>query len=70
MAKGGSGDVLAGMAASFAAQGIPTEKAAAAAVFLPSSGSGSLCKRTHAECHVSSDLIEYLPKAFLAVNMP
>ena len=70
MAKGGSGDVLAGMAASFAAQGIPTEKAAAAAVFLHGLA-GDLCaKELTQSAMLPSDLIEYLPKAFLAVNMP
>lgn len=70
MAKGGSGDVLAGMAASFAAQGIPTEKAAAAAVFLHGLA-GDLCAKALTQsAMLPSDLIEYLPKAFLAVNMP
>ena len=42
MAKGGSGDVLAGMVASFAAQGMPLFESAAAGVFLHGRA-GDLC---------------------------
>lgn len=70
MAKGGSGDVLAGMAASFAAQGLPPERAASAAVFLHGLA-GDLCARELSQtAMLPGDLIEHLPEIFLSVEMP
>ncbi|MCI9273962.1 MAG: NAD(P)H-hydrate dehydratase [Clostridiales bacterium] len=65
MARGGSGDVLAGMIASFAAQGIAPEDAALCGVYLH----GLAGDRCAEECSLTgmlpTDLIERLPKLFL-----
>lgn len=64
MAKGGSGDVLAGMIASFAAQGINPAQAAAGAVFLHGV-SGDRCAKELSKCAMlPTDMIEMLPKVF------
>ena len=68
MAKGGSGDVLAGMTASFAAQGIEPGLAAAGAVYLHGLA-GDRC----AECYsqtamLPTDMIEMLPTLFSEIG--
>lgn len=65
MAKGGSGDVLAGMIASFAAQGIPPFQAAAGAVYLHGLA-GDLCAAQLSQsAMLPTDLIAKLPELFL-----
>ncbi|MCI1964563.1 MAG: NAD(P)H-hydrate dehydratase [Oscillospiraceae bacterium] len=68
MAKGGSGDVLAGMIASFAAQGIDPFRAAAGAVYLHGLA-GDRCARSMSQCAMlPTDLIGELPKLFLKMG--
>lgn len=65
LAKGGSGDVLAGLAAGFLAQGIAPEEAACAAVRIHSiAGSGAAEKYT-SRAMLPSDLEEFFPDAFI-----
>ncbi|MBR4887790.1 MAG: NAD(P)H-hydrate dehydratase [Clostridia bacterium] len=67
MAKGGRGDVLAGLAAAFAAQKMPTEGAAAAAVYLHGLA-GDLCEAELTQYAMQpTDLIAHLPEAFKQV---
>lgn len=64
MAKGGSGDVLAGMIASLAAQGIPPFWAAVCGVYLHGL-SGDRCAARLSQCAMlPSDFIEELPLLF------
>lgn len=61
MAKGGSGDVLAGVIASLLAQGLPAGKAAAYAVWLHgAAGDRAVQARASAASVLPSDLIEHL----------
>lgn len=65
MAKGGSGDVLAGMIASFAAQGIEPFCAAAGAVYLHGLA-GDRCAASFSQtAMLPTDLIGKLPELFL-----
>jgi hydroxyethylthiazole kinase-like uncharacterized protein yjeF len=65
MAKGGSGDVLAGMIASFIAQGIEPARAAAGAVYLHGAA-GDRCAEEYSQCAMlPTDLINKLPELFL-----
>ena len=67
MAKGGSGDVLAGMVTALVGQGIPAEKAAIAAVYLHGLA-GDICADAMGEYSViASDIIEAIPKAVKTV---
>lgn len=64
MAKGGSGDVLAGMTAAFAAQGIPPFGAAVLGVRLHGEA-GDLCRERYGRrAMLPTDLIEALPRVF------
>ena len=64
MATGGSGDVLAGIVAAFAAQGIREEKAAAAAVYIHGL-SGDISKEKLGEASLTAtDIINSLPETF------
>ncbi|QNK40920.1 NAD(P)H-hydrate dehydratase [Caproicibacter fermentans] len=68
MAKGGSGDVLAGMIASFAAQGVDLFSAAAGAVYLHGLA-GDRCAGTLSQCAMlPTDLIGKLPELFLELG--
>ncbi len=68
MAKGGSGDVLAGMIASFIAQKMNPSKAVAAAVYLHGEA-GDRCAEKLSQCAMlPTDLIEILPELFLEVE--
>ncbi len=68
MAKGGSGDVLAGMIGSFLAQGIEPAKAAMAAVYLHGMA-GDRCAAEFSQCAMlPTDLINMLPKLFLEIE--
>ena len=67
MAKGGSGDVLAGMLLSFLGQGLEPLQAAGIAVFLHGR-SGDLCAKELSEYAMTpSDVVEHLPQAFLSL---
>ncbi len=64
MAKGGSGDVLAGMIASFAAQGVPAFEAAVCGAYLHGLA-GDLCAREYGRrAMLPTDLLWALPKVF------
>ena len=63
MAKGGSGDVLAGMILALVGQGFPIKDAVLAAVYIHGL-SGDLCAAEYGEYSVTAgDLISFLPKA-------
>lgn len=64
MAKGGSGDMLAGMVASFTAQGYELFDAACMAVYMHATA-GELCgKETGDHSVLTSDMIRKLPEVF------
>lgn len=68
MAKGGSGDVLAGMIASFAAQGIEPFSAAAGAVYLHGLA-GDRCAQKLSQCAMlPTDMIDTLPELFSQIG--
>lgn len=68
MSKGGSGDVLAGMIASFLAQGISPVDSAVCGVYLHSMA-GMRCKDKYSETSMlPTDLIKELPNIFLNMN--
>ena len=68
MAKGGSGDVLAGMLASFTAQGIPATAAAAVAVYLHGLAGDRCAAQLSQTAMLPTDLIAMLPKLFLEIG--
>lgn len=68
MAKGGSGDVLAGMIASFAAQGIEPGLAAAGAVYLHGLAGDRCAERLSQTAMLPTDLIETLPSLFSEIG--
>lgn len=68
MAKGGSGDVLAGIAASLAAQGMEPFTAAYAAACIHGAA-GDICAEALSEqAMLPTDMIEALPKVFLRLR--
>ncbi len=68
MAKGGSGDVLAGMIASFIAQKMDPAKAVAAAVYLHGEAGDRCARKLSQAAMLPTDLIEMLPELFLEVE--
>lgn len=68
MAKGGSGDVLAGMIASFIAQGIEPAKAATGAVYLHGLAGDRCAEQFSQAAMLPTDMIEMLPKLFLEIE--
>ncbi|MBE7069070.1 MAG: NAD(P)H-hydrate dehydratase [Ruminococcaceae bacterium] len=64
LAKGGSGDVLAGLAAGLLAQGATPEKAACAAVWIHSQAGLAASAKYGRRAMLPSDLEEFLPDAF------
>lgn len=64
MAKGGSGDVLAGILASLLAQGCGPEEAAAAAVWLHGTAGDRCAQRLSQTAMLPTDMIEELPGLF------
>jgi len=67
MAKGGSGDVLAGLLAAFLGQGLPPERAAYTAVFVHGMA-GDLCARRFGEYGMTpSDMIAALPEVLMKI---
>jgi hydroxyethylthiazole kinase-like uncharacterized protein yjeF len=68
MAKGGSGDVLAGMIASFVAQGMDPVKAAVGAVYLHGAA-GDRCAKELSQCAMlPTDMLKMLPGLFLEIE--
>lgn len=68
MARGGSGDVLAGIIASLAAQGIEPGHAAAAGVYLHAAGGDRAAQRLSQYGMLPSDIIDELPLLFQSIN--
>jgi len=68
MASGGSGDVLAGIIAGLAAQGIPPFEAACAAVWLHGRAGDIAAAEKSQVALIAPDLIEKLPEAFREVS--
>lgn len=64
MAKGGSGDVLAGIIASFLAQGAPTASSAVAGVWLHAAAGDMAAQNLTRYAMLPSDLIDELPYVF------
>lgn len=60
LATGGSGDLLAGIIASFAAQGLPLWQAACSASLLMGKTAEKLCETKHSYAVLPSDIIEHL----------
>ncbi len=68
LSKGGSGDILAGMIASFAAQGLNNENAALCGVYLHGLA-GDICSRYLSQTSMlPSDIINKLPDLFLKIE--
>ncbi|ODU55558.1 MAG: NAD(P)H-hydrate dehydratase [Clostridium sp. SCN 57-10] len=67
LAKGGSGDVLAGVIASLLAQGVPGARAAAAGVWLHGAAGRIACDKLGEHGMLPHDVIEALPQAILEV---
>ena len=68
MAKGGTGDVLAGMIAAFVGQKFPIKEAVAAAVYLHGLA-GDMCAAEYGEYSVTaSDIVSMLPKAAISIH--
>ena len=65
LAKGGSGDVLAGMIAGFAAQGIKPELAAVLGVYLHGMAADACAKRLSQYAMQPSDILEDLCRIFV-----
>ena len=64
LSKGGSGDLLAGMTASFVAQGMEPNKAAIAAVYLHGLAADIVAERTSMRGMLPSDVLDFLPELF------
>ncbi|MBR4858970.1 MAG: NAD(P)H-hydrate dehydratase [Clostridia bacterium] len=64
LAKGGSGDLLAGMTASFVAQGMEPHNAAVAAVYLHGLAADIVAERTSMRGMLPSDVLGFLPELF------
>ncbi|MFT3879414.1 MAG: NAD(P)H-hydrate dehydratase [Gemmatales bacterium] len=68
MAKGGSGDVLTGLIASLAAQGMPPLEAAQAGVYLHGLAGDLAAASLSEQAMLPTDLVEALPAAFRKYN--
>lgn len=64
LAKGGSGDLLAGMIVSFAAQGMEPFEAAVAAVYLHGLAADAVAELSSKRGMLPTDVMNYLPKLF------
>ncbi|MEE1138567.1 MAG: NAD(P)H-hydrate dehydratase [Acutalibacteraceae bacterium] len=64
LSKGGSGDLLAGMTASFVAQGMIPHNAAVAAVYLHGLAADIVAERTSMRGMLPSDVLNFLPELF------
>lgn len=65
MATAGSGDVLTGVVAGMLAQGLAPRHAAALSVYLHGKSGEAAAERLTSYCMTASDLIDFLPEAFL-----
>lgn len=65
LAKGGSGDVLAGLITGFLAQGMEPYKAACSAVYIHSKAGEAAANEAGTRAMLPSDLIVYLPGAYM-----
>ena len=65
LAKGGSGDVLAGLITGFLAQGMEPYKAACSAVFIHSKAGKAAADEVGTRTMLPADLIVYLPGAYM-----
>lgn len=68
MARGGSGDVLAGLIGALLAQGVPPEEAAAAGVWLHGTAGDRCAARLSQTAMLPGDLIGELPGLFLNIG--
>ena len=64
LAKGGSGDLLAGMTVSFVAQGMSPFEASVCAVFLHGLAADAVAQKTSMRGMLPSDVLDYLPELF------
>ena len=64
LAKGGSGDVLAGLIAGFLAQGMEPYKASCSAVFIHSKAGRAAADDTGERFMLPADLLNYLPEGY------
>ena len=69
MAKGGSGDVLAGIIASLTAQGMPLQNSASAGVYLHGLAGDIAAEKYTKQCMTATDIIECLPEAFKSAGI-
>ena len=67
MATAGSGDVLAGMIASFIGQGLSADDAAIAAVYMHGYAGDIAAQKYGEHPLVATDIIKALPEAFKAI---
>jgi NAD(P)H-hydrate epimerase len=67
LARGGSGDVLAGIIAALCARGLPAFNAAQAGVYLHGLAADIAAAKFTQEAMLPSDVIEALPDAFAAL---
>ena len=65
LAKGGSGDVLAGLLTGFLAQGMEPYKAACSAVYIHSKAGEAAANEVGTRAMLPADLIVYLPGAYM-----
>ncbi len=65
LAKGGSGDILAGLLTGFLAQGMEPYKAACSAVFIHSEAGRAAAETAGRRAMLPADLIVYLPEAYM-----
>ena len=70
MAKGGSGDVLAGCIASFLAQGLPAEQAACLGVWIHSRAGALAARKYGRTAMLPRDILESIPAAILELESP
>ena len=68
MAKGGSGDVLAGMAGAFLAQGVPAFETAVLAVYLHGLAGDVCAQRYTQRAMLPTDLPQALPQVFASLS--
>lgn len=67
MATGGSGDVLSGIIAAFAARGIPVSEAAAAAAYIHGMAGDIAAEKFGEEAMSAGDILDSLPDAFCRI---
>ena len=68
MSRGGSGDVLAGLIAAFAAQGIPSWEAACAGVYLHGLAGDAAAAALSQQAMLPRDLLAYLPQVLVKLE--